>query len=97
MEAKGKTRNYYSACQHGEFRHVSVSERQRSRPCGQDLCEPFVRAVLATKVKVSDRAMAADSTAKVHVSPPPRCAVVSLHDSDHDGVVRISVDPSCVL
>ena len=23
--------------QHGEFRHVSVSERQRSRPCGQNL------------------------------------------------------------
>ena len=25
------------------------------------------------------------------------CVVVTLHDSDHDGVVRISVDLSCVL
>ena len=32
--------------QHGEFRHVSVSERQRSRPCGQNLCVPFLRTVL---------------------------------------------------
>ena len=35
-------------CQHGEFRHVSVSERQQSRPCGQNLCGAFVTAVLAT-------------------------------------------------
>ena len=29
--------------QHGEFQLVSVSERQRSRPCGQNLCGAFVR------------------------------------------------------
>ena len=28
---------------HGEFRHVSVSERQRSRVCGQNLYGAFVR------------------------------------------------------
>ena len=32
-----------TASQHGEFRHVSVSERQRSRLCGQNLCGAFVR------------------------------------------------------
>ena len=32
--------------QHGEFWHVSVSERQRSRPCSQNLRVPFLRTVL---------------------------------------------------
>ena len=36
--------------QHGEFRHVSVSERQRLRPCGQNLCVPFLRTVLPPEV-----------------------------------------------
>ena len=36
--------------QHGEFRHVSVSERQRSQPCGQNLCVPFLRTVLPPEV-----------------------------------------------
>ena len=45
----------------------------------------------------SGRAMAADGTAKVLVSPLPsefqhqNCTVGSLHDSDHDSVVRIFV------
>ena len=38
MASEGKTTR-----QHGEFRHVSVSERQRSRLCGQNLCGAFVR------------------------------------------------------
>ena len=58
--------------QHGEFRHVNVSERQRSHLCGQNLCGAFVRAVLATNFEESDRAMAADGTTKALVSPPPR-------------------------
>ena len=33
--------------QHGEFRHVSVSER---RPCGQNLRVPFLRTVLPPEV-----------------------------------------------
>ena len=36
--------------QHGEFRHVSVSERQRSRPCGQNVRVPFLRTVLPPEV-----------------------------------------------
>ena len=58
-------------CQHGKFRYVSVSEWQRSRLCGQNHYGPFVRVVLATKAKVSARAMAADSKTKAMLSPPP--------------------------
>ena len=41
--------------QHGEFRHVSVSERQRSRPCRQNLRVPFLRTVLPPEVEESAR------------------------------------------
>ena len=58
--------------QHGEFRHVSVSERQQSHLCGQNICGTFVRAGLATNFEESDTAMAADGTTKTLVSPPPR-------------------------
>ena len=40
--------------QHGEFRHVNVSERQQSHLCGQNLCGAFVRAVLVTNFEESD-------------------------------------------
>ena len=50
--------------QHSEFRHVSVSERQRSRPCGQNLRVPFPRAVLLPEVEESARAMVAMPTAR---------------------------------
>ena len=36
--------------QHSEFWHVSVSERQRSWPCGQKLCVPFLKTVLPSEV-----------------------------------------------
>ena len=36
--------------QHGEFRHVSVSERQRSQPCSQNVRVPFLRTVLPPEV-----------------------------------------------
>ena len=89
----------------GEFRYISVRGRQRSRPCGQNLRGPFVRSELATKVEESARAMAADGPARqkrlyLHHQGEFHhnyCAVLSLHDSDHDGVVGISVDLSCVL
>ena len=60
--------------QHGdhEFWLVSVSGRQRSHLCGQNLCGAFVRDVLATNFEESDRAMAADGTTEMLVSPPPR-------------------------
>ena len=61
--------------------------------------------VLATNVEENDRAMARRPTARqkrlyLHHQGEFHhnyCVVVSLHDSDHDGVVRISVDLSCVL
>ena len=59
--------------------------------------------VLATNIEENDRAMAADGTTKrlyLHHQGEFQhnyCTVVSLHDSDHDGVVRISVELSCVL
>ena len=58
--------------QHGEFWHVSVSERQRSRPCGQNLRVPFQRTVLPPEVEESARAMAANGETKAFVSLPPR-------------------------
>ena len=58
--------------QHGEFRHVSVSERQRSRPCGQNLRVPFLRTALPPEVEESTRAMAANGETKAFISLPPR-------------------------
>ena len=58
--------------QHGEFRHVSVSERQRSRPCGQNLRVPFLTNGTATGSRWSTRAMAANGETKALISPPPR-------------------------
>ena len=54
--------------QRSEIRHVSVSERQRSHLCSQNLCGAFVRAVLATNFEESNRAMAADGTTKALVA-----------------------------
>ena len=77
--------------QHGEFRHVSVSGRQRSWPCG------LHKTALATNVEESDRAMAADGTTKrlyLHHQGEfqhQNCMVGTVDDSDHEGVVRIFV------
>ena len=51
---------------------IQHSEGQPLWPCGQNLCGHFVRAVLATNVEESDRAMAADGMTKALVSPPPK-------------------------
>ena len=59
--------------------------------------------VLATNVEESDqqwRPTARQKRLYLHHQGEFRhnyCVVVSLHDSDHDGVVRISVDLSCML
>ena len=80
--------------QHGEFWHASVSERQRSRACGQNLRVPFLRTVLPPE---SARAMAATARQKrsyLHHQGEFQhnyFDFMSLQDSDHDGVVRISV------
>ena len=58
--------------QHGEFWHASVSERQRSRLCGQNLRVPFPRAVLPPEVEESAQAMVANGETKTLVSQPPR-------------------------
>ena len=58
--------------QHGEFWHVSVSERQRSRPCGQNLRVPLLRTVLPPEVEESARAMVANGETKAFISLPPR-------------------------
>ena len=87
-------------CHKGGFWH---SEGQPSRLCGQNLCGHFIRAVLATNVEESDRTMAANGMTIALVFhhqgefQPNYCTVVSLHDSDHDGVVRIFVALSCEL
>ena len=89
--------------QHGEFWHASVSERQRSRPCGQNLRVPFLRAVLPPEVEGSARAMAATARQKrsyLHHQGEFQhnyFDFVSLHHSDHDGVVRIFVGHSEVV
>ena len=84
MASKGKTKSY---SQHSEFRHVSVSERQQSHLCGQNLCGAFVRAVLAMNFKESD--LAISTTKALHKFQHQNCIVRTVHDSDHDGVVRI--------
>ena len=76
--------------QHGEFQHVSVSERQRSRPCGQNLC---VKNGTATGSRWSARAMVANSETKVLISPRPIefqhqfFTFRSVLDSDHSRIV----------
>ena len=79
--------------QHGEFWHVSVSERQKLRV-------PFLRTVLPPEVGESARAMASTARQKrsyLHHQGEfqlQNCTVGTVHDSDHEGVVRIFVGHS---
>ena len=83
--------------QHGELWHASVSERQLSRPCGQNLRVPFLRMVLSPEVEESARAMAATARQKrsyLHHQGEFQHQLFTFrsgHDSDHGGVGRISV------
>ena len=83
--------------QHGEFRHVSVSERQRSRPCGQNLCGAFVRLYWQPTSKRAIeqwRPTAQQKRLYLHHQGEfqhQNCTVGTVHDSDHEGVVRIFV------
>ena len=83
--------------QHGEFGHVSVSERQLSRPCGQNLRMPFLRTVLTPEVEESVGAMATTARQKnsyLHHQGEFQHQLFTFrsgHDSDHGGVGRISV------
>ena len=97
MASKRKTRQHSQLSQHGEFWHVSVSERQRSRLCGQNLRVPFLRTVLPPEVGERARAMAATARQKrlyLHHQGEfqhKNCTLGSLHDSDDEGVDRIFV------
>ena len=79
--------------QHGEFWHVSVSERQKLRV-------PLLRTVLPPEVGESARAMASTARQKrsyLHHQGEfqhQNCTVGTVHDSDHEGVVRIFVGHS---
>ena len=103
MATKRKTRQHSQLSQHGEYWHVSVSERQQSRLCGQNLREPFLRTVLPPEVGESARAMAATARQKrsylYHQGEFQHnyFDFVSLHHSDHDGVIRISVRHSEIV
>jgi len=59
-------------CHNGEFRHISISTRQRSLQCGQNLRGPFVRATLPMRVGSCARAMADNGETKGLITPPPR-------------------------
>ena len=89
--------------QHGEFRHVSVSERQRLQPCGQNLRVPFLRTVLPPEVDGALeqwRPTARQKRSYLHHQGEFQhnyFDFVSLHHSDHDGVVRIFVAHSEVV
>ena len=54
---------------HGEFWHASVSKRQRSWACGQNLRVPFLRTVLPPEVEESN---GGHGETKALISPPPR-------------------------
>ena len=83
--------------QHGEFRHVSVSERQRLRLCGQDLCGAFVRLYWQPTLKRAIeqwRPTAQQKRLYLHHQGEfqhQNCTVRTVHDSDHEGEVRIFV------
>ena len=91
--------------QHGEYRHVSVSERQRSRPCGQNLRVPFLRTVLPPEVEHMIALEQWRPTARQNRSYLYHQSefqhnyfdFVSLHHSDHDGVLRIFVGHSEIV
>jgi len=59
-------------CHNGEFRHVSISTRQRSLWCGQNLRGPFLRATLLMRVGSCARAMADKGETKGLITPPSR-------------------------
>ena len=60
-------------CHKGEFRHRSISTRQRWLRCGQNLFGVFLRATLPITVGSCARTMADNGETKELVTPPPRC------------------------
>ena len=89
--------------QHGEFRHVSVSERQRSQPCCQNFCGAFIRLYwqpTSQRAIEQWRPTAQQKRLYLHHQGDFQhnyFDFASLHHSDHDGVVRIFVGHSEVV
>ena len=83
--------------QHGEFRHVSVSERQRLRLCGQDLCGAFVRLYWQpTSKRAIEQWRPTAQQKRLYLYHQgefqhQNCTDGTVHDRDHEGVVRIFV------
>jgi len=72
LVAKTKTKHLLQRsqrCHKGEFRHVSISARQRSLRCGQNLSGPFLRATLPARAlkrwRTTGRQNGSNSTTKV--------------------------------
>jgi len=90
-------------CHKGEFRHVNFSARQQSLRCRHNLRRAFLRATLAMTAGSCAQAMAATGRQKGSLLHHQGeflhnyYMFVSLHDSDHEGVVRIFVALSCEL
>ena len=89
--------------QHGEFWHVSVSERQRSWLCGQNLYGAFVRLYWQPMSKtVIEQWRLTARQKRLYLCHQGEFQhnyfdFVSLHHSDHDGAVRIFVGHSEVV
>ena len=59
-------------CHRDEFRHVSISTRQRSLRCWENLRGPFLRATRPMRVGSCARAMADNGKTKGLITPPPK-------------------------
>ena len=59
-------------CHKGEFRHLSISARQQSLRCGQNLRGLFLRAALPMTVGSCARAMTDNGEIKGLITLPPR-------------------------
>ena len=76
---------------------MSVSERQRLRLCGQDLCGAFVRLYWQpTSKRAIERWRPTAQQKRLYLHHQgefqhQNCTVGTVHDSDHEGVVRIFV------
>jgi len=64
-----------------EFQHISISARQRSQWRGQNLCGPFLRAILLMTVGL---AMADSRETKGLITPPPRWVSAQLFEALHN-------------
>ena len=62
----------------GGVRHVSITARQQSLRCGQNLRGPFLRATLMIRVGLCARAVADNGETKGLITPPTRLVSAQL-------------------